>query len=104
MFENEVTFAQRIKANFLSNLWTWENLYSVDNTNSLLDFLFLLQLFAGCFFVCFHMVPSCIRPVYCLEPLGSFLINILLFTNQKRKKNHQNAYKNSWAQKGAFCS
>ena len=39
MFENGVTFAQRTKANFLSNLWTWENLYSVDNIYSLLDFL-----------------------------------------------------------------
>ena len=24
---------------FLSNLWTWANLYSVDNTNFLLDFV-----------------------------------------------------------------
>ena len=39
VFENEVTSAQRIKANFVSNLWTWANLYSVDNTNSVLDFL-----------------------------------------------------------------
>ena len=39
VFENGVTFAQRIKANFLSNLWTQANLYSFDNTNSLLDFL-----------------------------------------------------------------
>ena len=39
VFENEVTSEQRIKANFVSNLWTWANLYSVDNTNSVLDFL-----------------------------------------------------------------
>ena len=39
VFENGVTSTQRIKANILSNLWTWENLYSVDNTNSFLDFL-----------------------------------------------------------------
>ena len=38
VFKNEVTFAQRIKANFVSNLWTWANLYCVDNTNSVLDF------------------------------------------------------------------
>ena len=39
VFENEVTSAQRIKANFVSNLWTWANLDSVDNTNFVLDFL-----------------------------------------------------------------
>ena len=39
VFENEVTYAQRIKANFVSNLWTWANLYSVDHTNSVLNFL-----------------------------------------------------------------
>ena len=39
VFENEVSFVQRIKANFVSNLWTWDNLYSVDNTHSVLDFL-----------------------------------------------------------------
>ena len=39
VFNNEVTFAQRIKANFITNLWTWVNLYRVDNTNSVLDFL-----------------------------------------------------------------
>ena len=39
VFENGVTYAQRLKANFPSNLWTWANLYSVDNTNSFLDFL-----------------------------------------------------------------
>ena len=39
VFENEVSFAQRIKANFLSNLWTLVNLYSVDNTHFILNFL-----------------------------------------------------------------
>ena len=43
VFENEVTSAQRIKANFVSNLWTWANLYSVDNTNYVLDFLTWLR-------------------------------------------------------------
>ena len=37
-FENEVPSAQRIKVNFVSNLWTWANLYSVDNAHSVLDF------------------------------------------------------------------
>ena len=39
VFENEVSSAQRIKANFVSNLWTWANLYSVDNKHYVLDFL-----------------------------------------------------------------
>ena len=43
VFENGVTFSQRIKANFLSNLWTQANLYSFDNTNSLLDFFDLVR-------------------------------------------------------------
>ena len=43
VFENEDTSAQRMKANFVSNLWTWANLYSVDNTNSVLDFLTRLE-------------------------------------------------------------
>ena len=37
-FENGVSLAQRIKVTFLSNLWSLANLYSVDNTNYLLDF------------------------------------------------------------------
>ena len=39
IFENEVTSDRRIQANFVSNLWIWANLYSVDNTNSVMDFL-----------------------------------------------------------------
>ena len=39
VFENEVTFIQTIKVNFVTNLWTWANLYGVDNTHSVLDFL-----------------------------------------------------------------
>ena len=38
VFKNEVSSAQRIKANFVSNLWTLANLYSVNNTHSVLDF------------------------------------------------------------------
>ena len=43
VFENEVTSAQRIKANFVTSLWTWANLYCVDNTNCVLDFLTWLR-------------------------------------------------------------
>ena len=39
VFDNGVTNAQKTKSNFLSNLWTWANLYSVDNMNSLVEFL-----------------------------------------------------------------
>ena len=38
-FENKVSSIQRKKVTFMSNLWSWANLYSVDNTNSLVDFL-----------------------------------------------------------------
>ena len=37
-FENDVTSSQRTKTTFLSNLLSWANLCSVDNTNSFLDF------------------------------------------------------------------
>ena len=39
VFDNGVTNAQKIKSNFLSNLWNWTNLYTVVNTNSFVDFL-----------------------------------------------------------------
>ena len=39
VFENEVYSAQRIKANFVSNLWTWANLYSNANSHAVLNFL-----------------------------------------------------------------
>ena len=38
MFENEVPSAQRFKVNFVSNLWTWANLYSGDHTHYVIDF------------------------------------------------------------------
>ena len=43
---------------------------------------FLLPFFL-LFFFCPHLVPSCVLPIYFLEPLGSFLINILLFIDKK---------------------
>ena len=38
-FDNEASFANRMKPTFISNLWSWFNVYSVDRDNSLLDFL-----------------------------------------------------------------
>ena len=38
VFENAVPSAQRIKVNYVSNLWTWDNLYSVDYTHFVVDF------------------------------------------------------------------
>ena len=52
MFENEVSSAQRIKANFVSNLWTWANLYSVDNSrfpHMVGEYVGFLGLFSVCF-------------------------------------------------------
>ena len=39
VFENEVYSSERIKANFVSNSWTWANLYSDANSHAILDFL-----------------------------------------------------------------
>ena len=39
VFENEGTTDQKIKANFVSNLWAWANLYRADKTNYVVDFL-----------------------------------------------------------------
>ena len=41
-FENKVTSAQRIKIIFISNLWSWANLFGNNTTNSVLDFLIWL--------------------------------------------------------------
>ena len=38
VFENEAPTAQRIKANFVTNLWGWGNLSSAVNTYSVVDF------------------------------------------------------------------
>ena len=37
------------------------------------------------FFFLHLLVPSCIFPVYFLEPLGSFLVNILFFIDKKKE-------------------
>ena len=42
VFENEVPSAHRMKSFFLFSLWSWAKLYSVDNVNSLVDFLTLM--------------------------------------------------------------
>ena len=38
VFENEAPSVQRIKVNFVSNLWTLANLFSGDYTHSVIDF------------------------------------------------------------------
>ena len=38
-FENEAPSAHRMKFTFLCTLWLWAKLYSVDNLDSLVDFL-----------------------------------------------------------------
>ena len=38
-FENETSFALKMKSSFLFTLWSWAKLYSVDNLNSLIEFL-----------------------------------------------------------------
>ena len=42
-FEDETPSAHIIKVTFLCTLRSWANLYSVDNTDSLVDYLTLLE-------------------------------------------------------------
>ena len=39
VFEDVASSAHRMKITFLCTLWSWANLYSVDNIDSLMDFL-----------------------------------------------------------------
>ena len=107
VFENEVTFAQRIRANFVTNLWTWANLYRIDNMNSVLDFL-------TCWGVgrVFGFVPDwiCWLPfVHDLCTLGNFfyLYNICFFLIKKiylkLEPSIQNLDPNLKATKGLEC-
>ena len=43
-FEDVAPSNHRMKITFLCTLWSWENLYCVDNTDSLVDFLVWLGL------------------------------------------------------------
>ena len=38
-FEDETPSAHRMKCTFLCTLWSWAKLYSIDNLDSLVDFL-----------------------------------------------------------------
>ena len=38
-FENEGTNDQKIKANFVTNLWAWANVFREDKTNSVVEFI-----------------------------------------------------------------
>ena len=42
VFENEVPSVQKIKANFVTNLWSWAKLNSVDNSHSVIDFFYMV--------------------------------------------------------------
>ena len=90
VFDNGVTNAQKIKANFLSNLWNWTNLYNVVNTTSFVDFLAWLgcTVYVGQKTLCrglflfpfwFLLVPSYSLPVCFLEPLGSYDLYIVFY-------------------------
>ena len=74
-----------MKVSFLTSLWSWANLCSVDNTNSLIDFFCLgrgVDEYKGFLF-------PCLFPVF--FPFVSvifFFINILPFTDQKKKKQN----------------
>ena len=42
-FDNQAPSFQRMKVSFLTNLWSWARMYSVDNTNSLINFFVLVR-------------------------------------------------------------
>ena len=39
VFENKGTNVQKIKANFVTNLWAWANMFREDKTNSVAEFV-----------------------------------------------------------------
>ena len=42
-FENKDLSAQRMKASFICNIWSWSNVYIVERLRSLVDFLMWLS-------------------------------------------------------------
>ena len=46
-FEDEAPSTHRMKIIFLCTLWSWVNLYSVDNTDSLVDFFDLVGVYVS---------------------------------------------------------
>ena len=89
-FENKAPSIHKMKPFFFfSIIWSWANLYSVDNISSLLDFLaciwgsgFWFFLFPFLHVVPPFLVPFCIPLIYILVAFGfSFFINILCFTD-----------------------
>ena len=82
-FENEAPSTNRMKSIFLFTLWSWVKLYSVDNFDSLVEFLTWLRYRWHEFFL---GIPFCTSLVYSLGALCLFLIYTLLFINQKKKK------------------
>ena len=87
VFENKVPSAQRIKANFVTNLWSWAKLYSADNSHSVIDFFvgwgvgsFLVGFV---FFAVGALAPCCSRPVY---PRVLSSSDIFVFYRSKKKK------------------
>ena len=67
VFENESTTDQKIKANFVSNLWAWANVYRDDKTNSVVEFLTWLGSSSFLAFVSCLVGSLCPRPVYSWE-------------------------------------
>ena len=97
-FEDEVFCANRMKVSFLSNLWSWACLYSVDNTFcfGFFDLAWVQVSQSGVcmglwvFFVFFFGSPFVLHfgssLVYSLAAcVPSFLINSLLLPIKKKK-------------------
>ena len=67
-FENETPSALRMKSSFLFTLWSWGKLYSVDNLNSLVEFLTWWGIVESV-----GVLPFCTPLVYSLGALCSFI-------------------------------
>ena len=66
VFDKEIPSAQRIKSNFVTNLWYWANQHSVDNTHSVIDFFIWLggvgSFWVVLFFFFFFLLYALKRP------------------------------------------
>ena len=85
-FEDEAPSTHRMKIIFLCTLWLWVNLYSVDNTDSLVDFFDLVGVYVS--LGVFLGSLLCTSIVLFGSFLLFFFINILLFTDKKNGKSN----------------
>ena len=81
VFDNRVTNTQKIKSNFLSNLWNWIFWLGLGVGRFVLLFVEVGRFFGSFWFL---LVPSCSLSVYFLEPLGSFVLYTVFLSIKKK--------------------